>query len=136
MTGTPARSRASNLLKEAQTFSSFSVNDLKKAKDFYGNTLGLEVRETQEGLELKLQGNAVFIYPKENHEAASFTVLNFHVKNVDEAVDQLTGQGIKFEHYDLPDLKTDDRGIMRGNGPTVAWFKDPAGNILSTVQPD
>jgi catechol 2,3-dioxygenase-like lactoylglutathione lyase family enzyme len=134
MTGTPARSRASNMLKEAQTFSSFSVNDLGKAKEFYSDVLGLEVKETPEGLDLNLSGNSVFIYPKPNHEAASFTVLNFHVKDVDEAVDELKGRGIKFEQYDLPDLKTDERGVFRGNGPTIAWFKDPAGNVLSVVQ--
>jgi catechol 2,3-dioxygenase-like lactoylglutathione lyase family enzyme len=134
MTGTPARSRATNMLKEAQAFSSFSANDLRKAREFYGDTLGLDVKEADEGLELQLNGNSVFIYPKSNHTPASFTVLNFQVSNVDEAVDELTRLGIKFEHYDLPDIKTDERGIFRGDGPIVAWFKDPDGNILSVVQ--
>jgi len=123
------------MFKESETFSSFSVNDLKKAKEFYGGTLGLDVSETKEGLELTLEGNRVFIYPKPNHTPASFTVLNFAVDDINEAVAEIEGLGLRLEHYDLPDLKTDARGIMKGPGPKIAWFKDPAGNILSVLEP-
>ena len=132
----PGRKKASSMFREAETFSSFSVNDLKKAKDFYGQMLGLDCSETPEGLELQTPNNTVFLYPKSNHTPASFTVLNFNVDDIDAAVDELTGLGVTFEHYDLPDIKTDKRGIARGpHGPAaIAWFKDPAGNILSVVQ--
>jgi hypothetical protein len=79
-------------------------------------------------------GNNVLIYPKPNHVPATFTVLNFPVSDVDQAVDELTKRDVRFEVYDLPDIKTDKNGIMRGNGPTIAWFKDPAGNILSVLE--
>ena len=131
----PGRKKASNLFKEAKSFSSFSVNDLRKAKEFYGETLGLEIKESAEGLELHTDDNVVFLYPKPNHTPASFTVLNFHVDDIEEAVDELKSLGVTLEHYDLPDLKTDERGIARGpEGPIIAWFKDPAGNILSVLQ--
>jgi hypothetical protein len=81
-------------------------------------------------------GNNVLVYPKPNHVPATFTVLNFPVDDVDRAVDELTKRGVEFEHYDQGDLKTDEKGIMRGNGPTIAWFKDPAGNILSVLKSD
>jgi len=133
---TPAKKKASNIFQEARSFSSFSVDDLKKAKEFYGDKLGLDVSETEEGLELNAGDNAVFIYPKSNHTPASFTVLNFPVDDIEAAVDELDALGINLEHYNLPDIKTDKRGIARGpHGPTIAWFKDPAGNILSVVQP-
>jgi catechol 2,3-dioxygenase-like lactoylglutathione lyase family enzyme len=127
------------MFETSHAFSSFSVNDIQKAKQFYGKTLGLEVSETKEGLELNIAGGGdVFLYPKPNHEPASFTVLNFPVTKIDAAVDQLTKSGVKFEHYDNPDIKTDDKGIHRSDGsaggPNIAWFKDPAGNILSVVE--
>jgi catechol 2,3-dioxygenase-like lactoylglutathione lyase family enzyme len=123
------------MFKTHQAFSSFSTNDLAKTRQFYGQTLGLDVRETQRGLELHLaSGPRVFIYPKPNHSPASFTVLNFLVDDIEKAVDELTKKGIRFETYDQPPLKTDARGISRGNGPTIAWFKDPAGNILSVIE--
>ena len=123
------------MFREAETFSSFSVNDLGKAKEFYGQTLGLDVKETPEGLELHTDSNTVFLYPKPNHTPASFTVLNFHVNDIEAAVDELNTLGINLEHYNLPDIKTDQRGIARGpQGPTIAWFKDPAGNILSVLE--
>ena len=132
---TPARKRTSNMFKEAKSFSSFSVNDLQKAKEFYGELLGLEVSQTQEGLELHTEDNVVFLYPKPNHTPASFTVLNFSVDDIEAAVDELNSLGINLEHYNLPDIKTDERGIARGpHGPTIAWFKDPAGNILSVLE--
>lgn len=131
----PGRKKASNIFKEAESFSSFSVNDLHKAKEFYGQTLGLDVTETPEGLELHTGNNTVFLYPKPNHTPASFTVLNFHVDDIEAAVDELNGLGVMLEHYNLPDIKTDERGIFRGpKGPMIAWFKDPAGNILSVLE--
>ena len=122
------------MFKQTKAFSSFSVNNLQKAKEFYSNKLGLEVSETKEGLELHLAGGTrVFIYPKPNHSPATFTVLNFLVDNVDQAVDQLTNLDIRFEHYQ-GELKTDEKGIFRGQGPRIAWFKDPAGNFLSVLE--
>jgi len=133
---TAARKRTSNIFQEAKSFSSFSVNDLKQAKEFYGDKLGLDVAETKEGLELNAGDNAVFIYSKPNHAPASFTVLNFPVEDIEAAIDELNSLGVTLEHYNMPDIKTDERGIARpAHGPTIAWFKDPAGNILSVVQP-
>jgi predicted enzyme related to lactoylglutathione lyase len=123
------------MLRDSKAFSGFSANDIPKAKEFYGRTLGLKVSESNGLLTLHLAGaNNVLIYPKPNHAPAKFTVLNFPVKDVDQAVDELTKCGIRFEIYDLPDIKTDKKGIMRGKGPTIAWFKDPAGNILSVIE--
>ena len=125
------------MFKNTKAFSSFSVNDLKKAKEFYGDTLGLEVSEMGMGhLDLHIAGGShILIYPKSNHTAATFTILNFPVANIEEAVDQLTKAGIRFEQYDQPEIKTDAKGISRGNGgPNIAWFKDPAGNILSVLE--
>lgn len=130
-----SRNKISNMFKDARAFSSFSVNDMKKAREFYGQTLGLGVAETKEGLELHpTGGNTVFLYPKPNHTPASFTVLNFPVNNIEEAVDELVDAGLRLEHYELPDLKTDKRGIAKGPGMKIAWFKDPAGNILSVIE--
>ena len=126
------------MLDKAKAFSSFSVDDLQKAKQFYGETLGLYVKEGMMGiLELKIYGNDnnIIIYPKPNHEPATFTILNFPVADVEKTVDELTAKGIKFEHYDFGEIKTDEKGIMRGQGPEIAWFKDPAGNILSIINP-
>ena len=123
------------MLKESKAFSGFSVNDIQKAKDFYGRTLGLQVSESHGLLTLQLAGgNKVLIYPKVNHAPATFTVLNFPVENVDESVDELAKRGVRFEIYDVSDIKTDEKGIMRGSGPTIAWFKDPAGNVLSVIE--
>jgi predicted enzyme related to lactoylglutathione lyase len=125
------------MLKDSKAFSGFSVDDIPKAKEFYGQTLGLDVSEEQGMgiLSLRLAGGTtVIVYPKPNHEPATFTILNFPVPDVDKAVDALKQRGVRFETYDMPDLKTDDKGIMRGNGPTIAWFKDPAGNILSVIE--
>ena len=123
------------MLETNKVFSSFSVNDLEKAKQFYAQTLGLKVKESPEGLELHPGQQSVFIYPKPNHEPATFTVLNFQVKNIDAVVDDLKQKGVNFEHYE-GEIKTDAKGIHRDNGPTIAWFKDPAGNILSVVESD
>ncbi|HYI94424.1 MAG TPA: VOC family protein [Bryobacteraceae bacterium] len=124
------------MLKESKAFSGFSVDDTRKAKEFYGQTLGLKVTDSEENtVELHLgSGAKVLIYPKPNHKPATFTILNFPVDNVDKAVDELTERGVRFEIYDLPSLKTDQRGVFRGGGPTIAWFKDPAGNILSVLE--
>jgi len=123
------------MLETNKAFSSFSVNDLEKAKQFYAQTLGLKVKESPEGLELHPGQQSIFIYPKSNHEPATFTVLNFQVNNIDAAVDELKQKGVSFEHYE-GEIKTDAKGIHRDNGPTIAWFKDPAGNILSVVESD
>jgi catechol 2,3-dioxygenase-like lactoylglutathione lyase family enzyme len=124
------------MLENSHAFSSFSVNDIGKAKLFYGQVLGLRISEQPQGLGLSLPGGGeVFLYPKPNHTPATFTVLNFPVPSVEEAVKQLTAKGVRFERYDDPNLKTDDKGISRGGGgPTIAWFKDPAGNFLSLVE--
>lgn len=124
------------ILTEARAFPSFSVNDIAKARAFYRDTLGLHVDDRPEGLELDVGGgHRVFVYGKPNHEAATFTVLNFPVDNVEAAVEKLKSTGVKFEQYDLPGIKTDARGIARDTGgPAMAWFKDPAGNILSVLQ--
>jgi predicted enzyme related to lactoylglutathione lyase len=125
------------MLRDSKAFSGFSANDIAKAKEFYGRTLGLKVSEANGLLTLHLAGgNNVLIYPKPNHTPATFTVLNFPVDDVDQAVDELTKRGVRFEIYDRPEIKTDKKGIMRGNGPTIAWFKDPAGNILSVIEQD
>ena len=127
------------MLKQSPAFSSFSVDDIQKAKDFYANTLGLKVTEEEMGvtlLSIFTEGNgvAIMVYPKPNHTPASFTILNFPVNSVDKTVDELTKRGVRFEIYNQPDIKTDEKGIMRGNGPTIAWFKDPAGNILAVLE--
>lgn len=122
------------MLDASKAFSGFSVNDIGKAKEFYGKTLGLKVSEDHGMLTLHLSGNApVLIYPKDNHTPASFTILNFPVKDVDKAVADLGKRGVHFEKYTDPGIKTDEKGIHRDGGPTIAWFKDPAGNILSVL---
>ncbi|MES2807689.1 MAG: VOC family protein [Bacteroidota bacterium] len=126
------------MLIDSKAFGGFSTNDLDKAKQFYSQILGLEVKDNPMGiLELVTSGNNNFIiYPKPDHQPATYTVLNFPVADIDEAVDALTAKGIKFEQYDSEYLKTDEKGISRGSGggPNIAWFKDPAGNILSVLQ--
>jgi catechol 2,3-dioxygenase-like lactoylglutathione lyase family enzyme len=123
------------MFQHTTAFSSFSVNDLQKAKEFYGKTLGLKVSEIEEGLELHLASGAkVFAYPKpENHTPATFTILNFVVNDIEAAVDQLKNLGIRFEQFE-GEMKTDEKGIFRGQGPKIAWFKDPAGNFLSVLE--
>ena len=124
------------MLKHIQVFSSFSANDIEKAKEFYGTTLGLTVRDNPMGvIELHLEtGNDIMIYPKPDHEPATFTVLNFKVEDVEKTVDELTAKGVVFEQYE-GQIKTDKKGISRDSGgPFIAWFKDPAGNILSVLQ--
>lgn len=121
------------MLNAKKALSSFSVDDIQKARDFYGKTLGLELSAGAEGT-LVLSEARTLIYPKPNHRPATFTVLNFPVDDVEKAVDELSQRGVRFEVYNETSLKTDARGISRGNGPTIAWFKDPAGNILSVLE--
>jgi catechol 2,3-dioxygenase-like lactoylglutathione lyase family enzyme len=119
-------------------FSGFSVNDLAKAKAFYAETLGLPVDDEGVGMRMHLPGGGtVFAYPKDDHHPATFTIVNFVVENIDEAVDELTERGVQFEHY-AEGPQTDEKGILRGRalhmGPDIAWFKDPAGDTLAVLQ--
>ncbi|MBE2272396.1 MAG: VOC family protein [Anaerolinea sp.] len=123
------------MFKDTKAFSGFSVDNIEKAKAFYRDTLGLNVTEEDGLLNLNIAGGIpIIVYPKDNHAPATFTILNFPVASVERTVDDLTKRGVRFEIYDEPDLKTDHKGIMRDNGPTIAWFKDPAGNILSVIE--
>lgn len=125
------------MFRNTPAFSGFSVNDLDRARAFYGNVLGLEVKDhPMKILELHIKGgNPVIVYPKSDHAPATFTILNFPVKDIDKAVDELSSRGVSFEQY-KGDIKTDEKGICRsdGRGPNIAWFKDPAGNILSVLE--
>ena len=121
------------MLRDSRAFSGFSSNDVAKAKAFYAEKLGLEVTEDHGMLTLHLAGGGkVIVYPKPNHEPATFTVLNFPVKDIEGTIDGLAKARIQFERYEGMDQ--DSRGISRGGGPLIAWFKDPAGNILSVIQ--
>jgi predicted enzyme related to lactoylglutathione lyase len=122
------------MFKDSKAFSGFAVKDLDAAKTFYGETLGVDARSGPMGmLELHLaSGAVVLVYPKEDHQAANYTILNFPVPDVDAAVGELTKAGIQMEHYGS-DFGQDEKGISRGNGPTIAWFKDPSGNIISVL---
>jgi predicted enzyme related to lactoylglutathione lyase len=118
---------------DTEAYSGFAVNDLEKAKQFYGETLGLSVSEAHGLLRLHLSGGAdVLVYPKPNHTPATFTILNFPVEDIDGTVDELTRRGVQFERY--PGMDMDERGVFRHGGPFIAWFTDPAGNILSVLQ--
>ena len=121
------------MLNSSKAFSSFAVGDLDQAKQFYAGTLGINVKESKEGLELHPGNTDVFIYPKPDHKPATFTVLNFLVEDIEAAVDDLKQKGVRFEQYE-GEIKTDEKGIHRNGGPTIAWFKDPAGNILSVIE--
>jgi catechol 2,3-dioxygenase-like lactoylglutathione lyase family enzyme len=121
------------MFRESRAYSGFSTNDIPKAKEFYGTTLGVDVSEEYGMLTLKFpSGHTVLIYPKDNHEPATFTVLNFPVDDIARAVDELTSRGVTFERY--PGVEADERGIVRDQGPPIAWFTDPAGNILSVLE--
>ena len=118
-----------------KAFSGFAVDDLEKAKQFYAETLGLEVTEQNEMLMLHIAGGRpILVYPKPNHTPASFTILNFPVDHIEPAVDQLTASGVAFERYEGTPIATDEKGIFRGGGPLVAWFTDPAGNVLAVIE--
>lgn len=126
------------MFKGVDAYSGFSVDDLQKAKAFYHKILGLDVSEENGTLWLHTgRDKKVLVYPKDNHEPATFTILNFPVENIDQAVDELSKAGVKFEEY-KGDLQTDEKGICRaetsGCGPDIAWFKDPAGNILAVLE--
>jgi catechol 2,3-dioxygenase-like lactoylglutathione lyase family enzyme len=118
---------------DTKAFSGFAVPDIAAAKEFYGDTLGLNVSEENGLLTLHLNGGErpTLIYPKPDHEPASYTILNFQVDDVEKAVDALTAKGVEMERYEGFDQ--DEKGIMRGNGPDIAWFKDPAGNVLAVL---
>ncbi len=130
------------MLRESKAFSGFSVNDIAAAKKFYGETLGLDVTDEQEMGLLALHlagGHTVMIYPKDNHEPATYTILNFPVDDIDRAVDELTARGVRFERYE--GFGQDEKGIARPQGeqaeqqgPSIAWFTDPAGNVLSVLE--
>jgi predicted enzyme related to lactoylglutathione lyase len=123
------------MFKETKAFSGFSVNDIQKAKEFYSRTLGLDVSEMNGMLSLHIAGgNPILIYPKPNHPPATFTILNFPVDNIEQAVADLTRRGVRFDIYNEENFKTDEKGIFRGGGPLIAWFRDPAGNILSVLE--
>ena len=126
------------MFNHAKPFSGFSVNNLEKARKFYQETLELDVSDAPMGaLELSIDDDTkVLVYEKPNHTPATFTILNFPVDDVDKAVDELRDRGVRFEVYKDGDLKTDAKGIHREGGPKIAWFKDPAGNFLSVLEPD
>jgi catechol 2,3-dioxygenase-like lactoylglutathione lyase family enzyme len=127
------------MFKAQAAFAGISVNDLAAAKEFYTKTLGLELTDDKMGLQLELPGGGgLFVYDKPDHQPATYTALNFVVSDIDAAVDALNEAGVKFEHYDNMPFEQDDKGIARGlaagQGPDIAWFKDPAGNILAVLQ--
>jgi catechol 2,3-dioxygenase-like lactoylglutathione lyase family enzyme len=123
------------MFRDTKAYSGFSVDDIPRAKEFYGDTLGLEVSEENGLLTLHIAGDrGTLVYPKPDHTPAEFTILNFPVDDVERAVDELTERGVEFERYEGTDAETDEKGIFRGGGPLIAWFKDPAGNVLSVIQ--
>jgi predicted enzyme related to lactoylglutathione lyase len=121
------------MFENTRAFSGFSVDDVARAKTFYGDTLGVRVSEANGMLTLHIAGEReTLVYPKDDHTPASFTILNFPVEDIEEAVGELSRRGVVFERQ--PSTETDDMGIFRGGGPLIAWFKDPAGNVLSVIQ--
>lgn len=123
------------MFKDTLAFSGFSTDDVQKAKEFYSQTLGLDVSEAHGLLHLHLAGGKnILVYPKADHTPATFTILNFPVDNIEQVIDDLTSRGVHFESYNEGGLVTDERGIFHGGGPKIAWFKDPAGNLLSVLE--
>lgn len=124
------------MLTDSKAFSGFSVNDPEAARQFYGETLGLPIEDRDAGMfTLKLAGDRdTLVYPSPNHQPGSYTVLNFPVEDIESAVDELAARGVAFETYAGTQMATDDKGIFRGGGPLIAWFKDPAGNTLSVIE--
>ena len=121
------------MFANTKAFSGFAVNDVDEARRFYGDTLGISTSEDNGLMTLHIAGDRdVLVYPKPDHTPATFTILNFPVDDIDAAVDELTERGVRFERYD--GMGQDERGIMRDQGPLIAWFTDPAGNILSVLQ--
>jgi catechol 2,3-dioxygenase-like lactoylglutathione lyase family enzyme len=126
-----------SVFKDSKVFASFAVKDLDAAREFYGRTLGLDVRDTPGAIEIRGQASQpVWVYPKQDHQPAVFTVLNLQVRNIEDAVDALTGAGVKFEHYNGEfGIKTDAKGIARDDkGPNMAWFRDPSRNIVAVME--
>ncbi len=123
------------MFRDTRAFSGFSVNDVPEARRFYEGTLGLRVSEDNDMLRLHIAGDRdILVYPKDDHTPASFTILNFPVADVEAAVDELTKRGVSFERYPSMEEDMDEKGIFRGGGPLIAWFTDPAGNVLSVIQ--
>ena len=125
------------MFEHTKAFSGFSVDDTERARSFYGDTLGVRVSDAGEDgvLVLEIAGDRpTIVYPKADHQPATFTVLNFPVDDIEAAVDALAARGVQFQHYDDP--PTDGKGIMRGFGPLIAWFPDPAGNVFSVIAQD
>jgi predicted enzyme related to lactoylglutathione lyase len=123
------------MLGDSRAFSGFAVDDIERARSFYGDTLGVRTTEENGLLTLHLGGDRpTLVYPKPDHAPANYTILNFPVADIEAAVDELSGRGVEFRRYDGFDQ--DDRGIFRGGGPLIAWFTDPAGNVLSVLQQD
>ena len=123
------------MFRDTKAFSGFSVDDVAAARAFYADTLGLDATEDNGMLTLRIAGGTnVLVYPKDNHEPATYTVLNFPVDDIEAAVDQLSTRGVTFERYEGTPLETDAKGIFRGGGPLIAWFTDPAGNVLSVIE--
>ena len=126
------------MLSESNTFSGYSVDNIEAAREFYASLLGLNVAQDEMGLQLRLKNQHVFIYEKPDHQPATFTVLNFIVDHINDAVDKLKANGVVFERYDNLPAEQDERGVLRGlaagMGSDIAWFKDPAGNVLSILQ--
>jgi catechol 2,3-dioxygenase-like lactoylglutathione lyase family enzyme len=121
------------MFADTKAFSGFAVDDMPKAQEFYGGTLGIRTSEQHGIMTLHLAGGRdTIVYPKPGHTPADYTILNFPVDDIDAAVDELTARGVRFEHYD--GLGQDEKGINRGGGPYIAWFRDPAGNILAVLQ--
>jgi catechol 2,3-dioxygenase-like lactoylglutathione lyase family enzyme len=121
------------MFEHSNAFSGFAVDDVQRARRFYGQTLGLKTSEADGLLTLHLAGNRdTLVYSKPDHTPATYTILNFPVDDIDVAVDELTARGVRFEQYE--GFQQDEKGIARGEGPAIAWFKDPAGNILSVLE--
>jgi catechol 2,3-dioxygenase-like lactoylglutathione lyase family enzyme len=121
------------MFENTKAFSGFAVDDVEKAREFYGDKLGLRTSEENGILTLHIAGDReTIVYPKDGHTPADYTILNFPVEDIDAAVDELAARGVSFERYDAFDQ--DDKGVWRGGGPNIAWFKDPAGNVLSVLE--
>lgn len=121
------------MFEKTKAFSGFSVDDIDAARKFYGETLGLRVSGEHDMLTLHIAGGRdILVYPKKDHRPATYTVLNFPVDDIEAAVDELERRGVRFERYEQ--LKADEKGIFRGGGPLIAWFTDPAGNVLSVLE--
>lgn len=121
------------MFANTKAFSGFSVDDIEAAKKFYGETLGVEVSENPAGLTLNIAGDRpILVYGKDNHAPATYTILNFPVQDIEAVVDELAKRGVRFERY--PEMEQNEKGIHTGGGPLIAWFTDPAGNVLSVIQ--